>query len=347
MIDTYAHVESETIRAVAYSRRRSLGVWKAARTPSGLESDLTSLLAKVPRARIRARNLWVWLPPSDVCVKRLTGLPPIDADARLLRLVEQQTSRFFLHAHVAKPVVSAAVIDGQPTAALFDDVAVQAIQSAAATARMRLRAIAPSEYTAPVERDKRRAFSARRAGRQRSRTASLAWVPEANYRRTKLAIRSALSAAVGISLMLAIVAKGLRAELQLRASRAVIARLRAYEPALDSMETQLRRFEQIDEETRRFETGRRYATQLVGELASALPESTAVVSLKADSTGVTLGVLAGDVGGVVSGLLEAPYFTSAQIQGAVVEERVGDQRLERSTLRVRTRYSAVMRGRRP
>jgi hypothetical protein len=74
-------------------------------------------------------------------------------------------------------------------------------------------------------------------------------------------------------------------------------------------------------------------TLLVGEIARALPESTAILTLRIDSLGGTLTVLATHATDVLPQLAELRNIASVRIVGPVTRETVAGAQLERATIR--------------
>lgn len=82
-----------------------------------------------------------------------------------------------------------------------------------------------------------------------------------------------------------------------------------------------------------FEASRRSATLLIAELAMALPDSTAVTTIHADSLSGTLTVLAPHAAGALEAVSALPHVARAQMTGAVMREVSAGTQLERASLR--------------
>lgn len=82
-----------------------------------------------------------------------------------------------------------------------------------------------------------------------------------------------------------------------------------------------------------FERSRRSATLFLAELAMALPDSTAVTTLHADSLGGTMTLLAPRAAGALETVSALPLVARVQMTGAVTREITGGVELERASLR--------------
>jgi Tfp pilus assembly protein PilN len=82
-----------------------------------------------------------------------------------------------------------------------------------------------------------------------------------------------------------------------------------------------------------FESSRRSATLLLAELALGLPDSTAVTTLRVDSLGGTLTLLAPRAASALEAVSALPLMARVQMNGAVTREMAGGVELERASLR--------------
>lgn len=81
-----------------------------------------------------------------------------------------------------------------------------------------------------------------------------------------------------------------------------------------------------------FARSRHSKLRVLGALTSALPESTAIASFRADSTGGTLVALAVNGPGVVTAISELPGFTQPRLIGPIIRETGGATTLDRLTI---------------
>ncbi|HEU4722065.1 MAG TPA: hypothetical protein VFS59_11940 [Gemmatimonadaceae bacterium] len=82
-----------------------------------------------------------------------------------------------------------------------------------------------------------------------------------------------------------------------------------------------------------FEASRRSATLLLAELAMTLPDSTAITTLRVDSVGGTLTLLAPRAAAALEAVSALPLVARVQLAGAVTREVTGGVELERASLR--------------
>ena len=82
-----------------------------------------------------------------------------------------------------------------------------------------------------------------------------------------------------------------------------------------------------------FEASRRSATIFLAELALALPDSTAVTTLHADSLGGSMTLLAPRAAGALETVSEVPLVSRVQTTGPVTREIAGGTELERTSLK--------------
>jgi hypothetical protein len=354
MILVMVVIDRHAVRAVAINRRRQVGDYQIARGVDTLRAELQRALSEMPRPRFGRPRVTVTVDASSVRVKRLAGLPPVRNTLTLRRLVEQQLSRFFIGATTSAVHVAVDCRNESAFAALYDESIVRAITEACSNSNMKLLAIRPPSGIAArsgeVVREPRGCGHALgdevgALGSGKFRAGPLAWRPQSDTGSTRAIVRAGLLAILAASCVAAVGAKGLRADFAARAAESRLLALRRFKPAIDSTESEIAKMQTMNLETTRFRLGRRYVTELLGQLATSLPESTAITSLRVDSTGAMVTLLSNDVDETVRALLEDPYFASAQLQGGVVEEVVGPAHLERAAIHLVTRYSA--RGRLP
>jgi hypothetical protein len=89
------------------------------------------------------------------------------------------------------------------------------------------------------------------------------------------------------------------------------------------------------QEMKALEAARHSCLQLLAVLARELPPNTAVVALRADSTDVSLVVLAPQVAQVIGSLGRVPELGTAELVGPITHDVVEGQELERGTVHLR------------
>lgn len=102
-----------------------------------------------------------------------------------------------------------------------------------------------------------------------------------------------------------------------------------------------RRSAAVVEQVEAFRRQRRSMVSLLSQVSDALPESTAVSSLRVDSLGGTLTLLAPRVMNAVQALAAVPAWDGLQVAGPLLREVTGPKELERITLRFRFRRTVV------
>ena len=144
--------------------------------------------------------------------------------------------------------------------------------------------------------------------------------------------RGVLLVAAPVLLGAAVFAPGLHASFELRRARATAARI-----SLSAAELQgtLRRVDSLDRRLSAFEraAGRRTSwIPILGSLAQQLPESTAVLSLRADTVQMVMATLSLPGRNLVLGASKVPAVRRAALSGPVNREVVGGLTLDRSSV---------------
>jgi hypothetical protein len=159
-------------------------------------------------------------------------------------------------------------------------------------------------------------------------------------RRVRRALRSTLAVSFGFAVLASVLGPGLRA--QRRAARAA----EAYSLISNEAAVAARRQEQVrmDDEARAsvadFLGAARPLTALLADLTRAMPESTAIISLRVDGRGVAMVALAPAGAEVVASFAGIRSIERPQIVGAITRERLAERDLQRVALVARFVTSA-------
>jgi hypothetical protein len=144
-----------------------------------------------------------------------------------------------------------------------------------------------------------------------------------------------LGIAAAIALGGALAGPGIRAQRDLSLDTARLTRLEAsaksWRPAANRLTATAAALDEIDH----FAGDRRSVVQLLGGISRALPESTAIVSLRMDSAAVNLTILATNAAAVVARFNGITEFEDARIAGALTRENVAGVSLQRVAVRFR------------
>jgi Tfp pilus assembly protein PilN len=141
------------------------------------------------------------------------------------------------------------------------------------------------------------------------------------------------SALAVICLAAAVLAPGMIATRQATRSRGQLAVLAARERVLRRTEAALARATLDLNLATSFELSRRSTTILLGELSYALPESTAVTTLRLDSLGGSMSVITPSAGTMLKAIAALPQLEHAQLTGSVTREVTSGVELEHAGVR--------------
>lgn len=162
------------------------------------------------------------------------------------------------------------------------------------------------------------------------------WEPEQPARtatrlvQVKLAISIAL---VVISSLAAILAPGIRAGVFLASARRDAARLSSVSIQAAREDAELSRAWSLIHRVDAVRARRGRITLLLGAFSRVLPESTAIVELRIDSTGGSFTALSPHAADILPQLAGIDGATSARIAGTITRENVAGAQLERATFR--------------
>jgi len=143
------------------------------------------------------------------------------------------------------------------------------------------------------------------------------------------------AAALCIATAAAIVAPGVSSAVSIHRTGRELAALGARQRDADSAERDLARMDAALAQVSAFDASRRSPTLLLASLAHALPETTVLVTVRIDSTGATIAILAPRAAAALAAVDSMAEVTSPEIIGPVSKEVVGTRELERATMHIR------------
>lgn len=306
---------------------------------AGVEQSLEDVLRKVPGARWPRPRLTVVFDYPQCHSKLVRGLPSV-TDARSLgRVIAASPQRFFLD--VSGGLVTTGVrVEGAGivTVAAFPREAVASVVEASRRAGYRVARFIPADValTALTPTEREHSCAAALAAALMPASVPLMYGPVRKpgvrmrqLRRLSIAA-GALAVIIGVAVVPALRAEHVSADA--RRHVAVMARAKA---------TALTTRSELDDAVRMinavaaFESRRSSRTMLLAQLAGALPTGAAVLTLQADSAGVTVTALAPHAANLVRDIEEIPGVERVAIVGPVTRETAGTIELERITLRFR------------
>jgi hypothetical protein len=279
--------------------------------------------------------------PTFVQVRRLEGLPQLD-QALLSQLVRHNASTFFLKRD-GGVVTSDVHCDGEGTwAAAFDRDVVDEIVALATELKLRLLGIAPGDPTGGtggIDTDAERARRAADVGR----ATRLVW-------RSGVAMprRRRIRQFVGIGLLIAVAATAfvapiIRSVVDERRMAREIAALRPLELEAAQTSAELRRVTQLLAQRTDFDAKHGRMLRLVSGIAAVLPESTAIVSIRAESLDVSLVALGPRVTELLPALTAVADPKSLRVVGSVSHDLQSGVHLERAAFRFRRQSNGDVR----
>jgi hypothetical protein len=164
--------------------------------------------------------------------------------------------------------------------------------------------------------------------------------PQADARRHQSARRALLIVACFTALVAWFGSRGVSASLRAARDehRLVAARQQAHrsEPIERELNDVMAKMKEIDG----FLSSRRSTVSLIASLADALPDSTAVVTLRVDTGGGNATVLSKSAAALVPSIEATEPIERARISGAVTRENIGGIQLQRIAIRFRLRDRA-------
>ena len=118
-------------------------------------------------------------------------------------------------------------------------------------------------------------------------------------------------------------------------AQAQVARLRSVELEASRTLSELRSVSQFLDAVASFESERGHVTRLLGDLSEAIPESTAIITMRVDSVEGSFVAIAPHVMDVLPELAGIHEMSGARVTGSVTRETFAGARLERATFRFR------------
>ena len=143
------------------------------------------------------------------------------------------------------------------------------------------------------------------------------------------------AAALFIATVAALVAPGVSSAVRIRRTDRDFAALERRRVEADRAERDLARMDAALAEVSAFDATRRSPTLLLASLAHALPETTVLVTVRIDSAGATIALLAPRAAAALAAVDSMAQVTSPEIIGPVTKEVVGTRELERATMHLR------------
>ncbi|HEY4303838.1 MAG TPA: hypothetical protein VGM82_05195 [Gemmatimonadaceae bacterium] len=297
---------------------------------------LQRLLASVPNPGWRRATIGVAVGSTWVQVKRLEGLPQIHAQL-VTQVVRENATTFFLKRPGGIATSEVHQIDDGLWAAAFDRDVIDEIGALAREYKLRLVGIVPRDAALiendPPSEDSR--FACASAAANVDRRTPFTQFAERNNRRRGMrphAVRAAMLVATAFAAAIAPLVQGALDERRLTRE---LAAARPLEIEAVRMTSELRRVSDALNQRGVFESRRGRMTRLLGAVARMSPESTAFVSLRADSADVNLVTVSTSVADLVPALSTIRGVASVRLVGAVAHDVVNGIRLERAALRIR------------
>ncbi|MDB4913036.1 MAG: hypothetical protein JWM95_680 [Gemmatimonadetes bacterium] len=152
--------------------------------------------------------------------------------------------------------------------------------------------------------------------------------------RARARVRMSAWIAIAVAgLIVAAWVPGAQSEMRAARAHAGIAKLARKEHELRAAERELARATVTINAINAFEASRRSATVLLGELALALPDSTAITTLRVDSTSGALTVLTVHAPATLDAMAGIPGIAHPQLAGSITREMSAGRELERASIR--------------
>ncbi len=164
------------------------------------------------------------------------------------------------------------------------------------------------------------------------------WQPvrDTNQRRSRARLRLVASGvAFALLMCVGLLLPPLRARRRAAAAAQDIAGIGTLRADQSRIERSLRDVTSQLDQLRRLNADRGRLTLLLGELSRALPESTAIVSLRVDSLDGSFVAVTPRAADILPELRAVHGITTPRIVGAVIRESMGPARVERATVRFR------------
>jgi hypothetical protein len=246
------------------------------------------------------------------------------------RLVQANANALFLRAssdlRVAQPATDA---NGALWAAAYDGHAIDAIVATAGARGVRVSRISPEPHLVPESLRQQRRFATREP---------LAWYPSRRWkpsRRARAAIVALLVACFATSTAVALSAAGVRQTWFVRDHATQVAATRASVAAAARVRAELSRVSRQLSDVAAFGDARQAVASLAAEISDALPESSAVVTLRIDPNEGSLTAVTANAANLLEGLTHVHGIAAVRVNGALTAEMIGGTRFQRVTVRFR------------
>jgi hypothetical protein len=209
--------------------------------------------------------------------------------------------------------------------------------------RVASRDVLDSPPIAPDDQPAAAAYGAAIAARR----APFVWRPEpdaklvARARRARVTVAASVAVVTGFAML---TAPGARAARTVREMSMELADLRATQIEVARVQGELRRAAATIDRVDKFSAQRGHTTMLLGALSQALPESTALVTLRLDSLEGSFVALTPHAADILTQLVSVTEISAPKIVGSLTKETVGGATLERVTVRFK-RPRPTARGR--
>jgi hypothetical protein len=181
----------------------------------------------------------------------------------------------------------------------------------------------------------------------RSLALSLELQPDASRRLAWTRVRRVVTAtAACAAAAFAAFGPGMRARKFARAAEVSLGRSRALEIELARNESELRRVTEILNRIESFRLEREKVTRVLGDVAEAIPDSTAMLTFHVDSVEGAFTAIAPHVADVLPELAEVREVIAPRIVGPVTRESLGGVHMERASFRFRrpSKTSTIKKG---
>jgi len=166
----------------------------------------------------------------------------------------------------------------------------------------------------------------------------LPWRPAPDPARVRALRRVRLVAAslpLIASTSAALIARGVHADHIAGVAKTELARFRASDSAASTIDAELRRTTAELDRINQFQIARGRVTALLGAISEALPDSTALVSLRVDSLEGNIVALTPHAATVLPALFDVSDVVAPRIVGSVTREVQGTAHVERASIRFR------------
>lgn len=273
--------------------------------------------------------------------KRIFGLPPLRDRNTANALVRESAPRFFRS--TSEDLVTSEVefdTEGEPAAAAFPGEMIRVIRAACSARGIRLVAIVPADTLPTNERmpvdphslETAIAWHASALTRGSGRVRFNALTDGTDGHQASPARIRVAAVALGVSLVLALVAPLASARLVERSARRAHDEIRVREVGTLATTYELARVSDALVAVTLRAAERHSALQLLSDLSGSLPPGAVLTHLQVDSAGGTLIALAPSADGVLKGISESRLIARPEIVGPVTREVSGTREVERVTL---------------